>query len=309
MKRVIIILICAFSGCMSLFAQDLIVKTDNVEIKAKVTEVSSQEIRYKRFSNIDGPIYVLPVVELKYIQYQNGERDIFNESPTAAVVAESAVVASELTTQPIVEHSKLSTTESVPLDPSGASQRVVAGAKYEIGDYYSANGVEGVVCVLDEDKLHGLIISLEEMYLPWAIFRKDKLVVVGASDKSDGVSNMKIIEEYIANNNLSWSDFPAFNWAKELGAGWYIPSIDELLQIGSNYNGGNRMSIDKSVRSDFNDRLKKNGGERMDRMMYYFSSTERDEKYAFCSQMSIDPPYVVDIPKYSKFLVRAVHKF
>ena len=47
----------------------------------------------------------------------------------------------------------------------------------------------------------------------------------------------------------------------------------------------------------------------MDRMVYYFSSTEKDEKSAFTSHMSVEPPYVLDIPKYNKFLVRAVHKF
>ena len=47
----------------------------------------------------------------------------------------------------------------------------------------------------------------------------------------------------------------------------------------------------------------------MDRMVYYFSSTEMDEKNAYTSHTSLEPPYVVEIPKYNKFLVRAVHKF
>ena len=51
------------------------------------------------------------------------------------------------------------------------------------------------------------------------------------------------------------------------------------------------------------------GGKRMDRLVYYFSSTEKDEKSAFTSHMGIEPPYVVEIPKYNNFLVRAVHKF
>ena len=33
------------------------------------------------------------------------------------------------------------------------------------------------------------------------------------------------------------------------------------------------------------------------------------EKEAYTSHMSIEPPYVVEIPKYNRFLVRAVHKF
>lgn len=43
--------------------------------------------------------------------------------------------------------------------------------------------------------------------------------------------------------------------------------------------------------------------------VYYFSSTEMDEKNAYTTHMGIEPPYVIEIPKYNKFLVRAVHKF
>ena len=47
----------------------------------------------------------------------------------------------------------------------------------------------------------------------------------------------------------------------------------------------------------------------MDRLGYYFSSTEQDEKSVHTSHMDMKPPYVVGIPKYNKFLVRAVHLF
>lgn len=287
MKRVIVILICILCGGANLAAQDLIVKVDNVEIKAKVTEISPDVVKYKRFSNIEGPTYVLPVADIRYIQYPNGERDVFNNS-TAQEVTDNNSVDPQL----------------VP-----SAQRVVVGAQYEIGDYYSANGIKGVVCALDEGKMHGLVVSLEEAYLAWSIFKKEDMVVVGANNKMDGVANMRIVEKYILDNNLSWDDFPAFKWCRDLGEGWYIPSIDELLQIGHNYNGGGRVSIDRDLRSRFNDALRENGGERMDRMMYHFSSTEIDAKFASSSHMSIDPPYLIDIYKYSKFRVRAVHKF
>ena len=49
--------------------------------------------------------------------------------------------------------------------------------------------------------------------------------------------------------------------------------------------------------------------QRMDRLVYYFSSTEKDEKEAYTTHTGIEPPYVIEIPKYNKFLVRAVRKF
>ena len=85
--------------------------------------------------------------------------------------------------------------------------------------------------------------------------------------------------------------------------------IDEVLAIGNNFNGGTRMHYDRQARNRFNDALKDNGGKRMDRLVYYFSSTEKDEKEAYTTHTGIEPPYVIEIPKYNKFLVRAVRKF
>ena len=62
-------------GILTAAAQDLIVKTDASKIEANVVEVSPDAVRYKRFSNPDGPTYVLPVAEIHYIRYANGEKE------------------------------------------------------------------------------------------------------------------------------------------------------------------------------------------------------------------------------------------
>ena len=157
--------------------------------------------------------------------------------------------------------------------------------------------------------MHGLVVSLDEIYLHWSEFRKPDLRVVGADSRTDGAENMAKVAQYIAANNLSWDDFPAFKWCRDKGEGWYLPAIDEMLTIGHNYNGGTRVQNNRQARNKFNDALKDAGGKRMDRLVYYFSSTEMDEKSAYTTHMSIEPPYVIEIPKYNKFLVRAVHKF
>lgn len=63
--------------CIIANAQDIIVKKDGTTILAKVTEVSTSDITYKKWSNQDGPIYKLPVSELIAINYQNGEKEDF----------------------------------------------------------------------------------------------------------------------------------------------------------------------------------------------------------------------------------------
>ena len=65
-----------YCGVLTVAAQDLIIKADASKVEAKVTEITPESVRYKRFSNPDGPTYVLPVSEISYIQYANGEKEM-----------------------------------------------------------------------------------------------------------------------------------------------------------------------------------------------------------------------------------------
>ncbi len=302
MKKLLFVLFAVWCGAMPAAAQDLIVKTAASQVEARVLEISPDAVRYKRFSNPDGPTYVLPVAEIRYIRYANGEVEYYAKEVPAEPLT-PARSAGEAQEQAAGE------TEAAPQAeaPRPAPEYVLR--RYEVGDLYDRDGVKGVVCIVSDEGTHGLVISLEQIYLTWSEFRKPDLRTVGAGNRTDGEENMRTVEAYIAANGLSWDDFPAFKWCREQGEGWYLPSIDELLTIGHNYNGGSRMKNNRQARNKFNDALKDAGGKRMDRMVYYFSSTEMDEKNAYTSHTSLEPPYVVEIPKYNKFLVRAVHKF
>lgn len=302
MKKLLFVLFAVWCGAMTAAAQDLIVKTDASQVEARVLEISPDAVRYKRFSNPDGPTYALPVAEIRYIRYANGEVEYYAKEVPAEPLT-PARSAGEAQEQAAGE------TEAAPQAeaPRPAPEYVLR--RYEVGDLYDRDGVKGVVCIVSDEGTHGLVISLEQIYLTWSEFRKPDLRTVGAGNRTDGEENMRTVEAYIAANGLSWDDFPAFKWCRERGEGWYLPSIDELLTIGHNYNGGSRMKNNRQARNKFNDALKDAGGKRMDRMVYYFSSTEMDEKNAYTSHTSLEPPYVVEIPKYNKFLVRAVHKF
>ena len=254
---------------------------------------------YKR--QPDGPTYVLPVADIDYIQYANGEKERFRAVET--------VPATPLTPATPVGEAPVAAVPAAQAPVQQAAPVQYVAKEYQIGELYDQNGVKGVVCMLTEDRRHGLIISLDEIYLPWSEFRKPDLRVAGADDRIDGMGNMEKVAAYIAENNLAWDDFPAFKWCRDKGEGWYLPAIDELLTIGHNYNGGTRIHSNRQARNRFNDALKDNGGKRMDRLVYYFSSTEKDEKEAYTTHTGIEPPYVIEIPKYNKFLVRAVRKF
>ena len=300
MKRTILLSLAALCCALTAAAQDLIVKTDAAKIEAKVIEITPEAVRYKRFSNPDGPTYVLPVAQIHYIQYANGEKEYYTKTIPATPLTPATPTVPATPATPAVP-------EAPAVQPVSGGRYVLK--QYEIGELYDQNGIRGVICQLSDDRQHGLVVSLDEIYLHWSEFRKPDLRLAGADNRTDGVANREKVAQYIAANNLSWDDFPAFKWCRDKGEGWYLPAIDELLTIGHNYNGGTRVQNNRQARNKFNDALKDAGGKRMDRLVYYFSSTEMDEKNAYTTHMGIEPPYVIEIPKYNKFLVRAVHKF
>lgn len=342
MKKAILFLLLSAVGATAA-AQDLIVKRDASRIEARVSEVAPDAVRYKRQSNPDGPTYVLPVSEIEYIRYANGEEDRFAPaaaSPSVPAVSsapagsatQAAVEAVPVAPTPaarIPAADKLSAQEppEVPGPQAVSATRPepavpVAGAaraadpgveyvvrEYSIGEYYDRNGIRGVICLLSEDKQHGLVLSVDQIYLPWCAMRKEQLQSIGADDRVDGRRNMETVARHIEEQGLRWEDFPAFAWCRGQGDGWYLPAIDELLQIGHHFNGGSRLRSDRDLRMRYNDALKEHGGAKLDRVAYHLSSTEKDAREVHTSHMGIEPPYLVDIPKTTRFVVRAVHRF
>ena len=57
---------------------DIITLRNGDEIKARVTEISPTEIKYKRFDNLEGPTIIIPKAEIFAINYGNGTRDVIN---------------------------------------------------------------------------------------------------------------------------------------------------------------------------------------------------------------------------------------
>lgn len=283
MRKIFILLLC-ITALQPLAAQDLIQKRDHTTIEAKVLEITPDEVSYKRYSNPEGPTYRLPISQVAHITYPNGERDTFGE-PAPAATPE----------QP-----------KSPENPATAPYE----RTWEMGEYYDEGGVRGVVIALTDEGKHGLILSLEQTTDHWDTFEKGEARQVGASAQDDGAKNMAAVADYIAQNGLSWEVFPAFKWCRELGEGWYLPAIDEWLTISFNFNGGSRTTYNRDARNRINNALKKHGGKRLDKMLYYYSSTEADERMAQTGHMEVEPPYVVPLKKNGlTYLVRAVHKF
>lgn len=78
MRRLSFILfLISISLCVS--AQDVIVKKDGSTIISKVLEVNIDNIKYKKHSNLDGPIYNMKLSDVLSINYANGEKETFDQ--------------------------------------------------------------------------------------------------------------------------------------------------------------------------------------------------------------------------------------
>lgn len=62
-------------------AQDVIVLKDGNTVVSKILEITTTEIKYKKFSNPDGPTYTVLKSEVKGINYANGDKDVFESTP------------------------------------------------------------------------------------------------------------------------------------------------------------------------------------------------------------------------------------
>ena len=86
MKRLIFITVLMLGGVMVSRAQDIITTRSGEDIQAKVEEVSPLMIKYKRFSNLDGPTYSVSTAQILMIQYENGEKETFEGIPVSQVM-------------------------------------------------------------------------------------------------------------------------------------------------------------------------------------------------------------------------------
>lgn len=60
-------------------AQDNIVFTDGTEVKAKVEEITTTEVVYKRHDNLQGPVYRAPRSTVFIIQFANGTSQVITQ--------------------------------------------------------------------------------------------------------------------------------------------------------------------------------------------------------------------------------------
>jgi len=83
MKRITVTCLFCFSFILFAdycFSQDLIILKSGDEISSKVLEVNTDLVKYKKWTNKEGPTYSTAKAEIFMIKYANGTKDVFNDS-------------------------------------------------------------------------------------------------------------------------------------------------------------------------------------------------------------------------------------
>lgn len=85
-KKVLLLMLFIGSSVLS-NAQDIIVTTNSEKIEANIVEVSGTEVKYKSFTNPDGPLFVLSTANIASIIYRNGDVQTFTSQQQNAVIS------------------------------------------------------------------------------------------------------------------------------------------------------------------------------------------------------------------------------
>ncbi len=75
MKKILLFLFLL--SATTVLAQDVIVRKDGSTILSKVIEIGNTEVKYKKFSNQNGPTYANKSA-IQTINYENGEKETFD---------------------------------------------------------------------------------------------------------------------------------------------------------------------------------------------------------------------------------------
>lgn len=90
-----IIFVIFFFSLNTALAQDIIVKKDNEQIKAKVLEIGTDEIKYKPYGMTDGPTITINKDEIKSIKLEGQNQMVINVTEDPLDVNNNAILQKE----------------------------------------------------------------------------------------------------------------------------------------------------------------------------------------------------------------------
>jgi len=117
----------------SVFAQDTIVFKTGEEIKASVQEIGLETVKYKKYTNPDGPVYSVLKSDVFMLKYQNGGKDVFSTDGEEAQSVENG----QTTQQSDIQQDLSIIREKLKRGSSRESQSPVSNASGDDGSQSS----------------------------------------------------------------------------------------------------------------------------------------------------------------------------
>lgn len=76
MKKLLLLCISLFVATAAVQAQDMIVKRNGEEVASKIVEIGDRQIKFRKFSNLTGPVYSVASSEVFFIRFENGTKEV-----------------------------------------------------------------------------------------------------------------------------------------------------------------------------------------------------------------------------------------
>ena len=186
--------------------------------------------------------------------------------------------------------------------PQGDGPNVPSQPTYEIGEYYHNDTLEGIV-FWTYGSHNGLMVSLDETYLPWCI-PLNLNCETGATNPYEGWNNTNILMDV-----YDMSHYPVIQWSylkntwhlinyphrKIINKQWYVPATTELRYLLQNQDVVN-ATLAKMGCPTLEDKT-------------YWSSTETGTLGAAAARLQNNEVVFIDAVKTSEYYVRAIRNF
>ena len=188
-------------------------------------------------------------------------------------------------------------------EPSGGDTPTPSHPKYEIGQYFHNDTLEGIVFFTTSGGAHGLMVSLEETLASWCIetYINEQ---TGATNPYEGWNNTNLL---MANYDLV--RYPAIKWSYDRNtwgslhyphrnikaSQWYVPAQNELRYLLLNQAAVNATLSSRGC-ATLEDKT-------------YWSSTEIGTRSAAYGKIQRDTLLIGEALKTDTYYVRAVRNF
>ena len=74
---ILIFIVIPFSN---LYSQDIILKQNGETIESKIDEIGIDKIKYHKYGNLSGPVFILLKKDISKITFENGTIEVLNKS-------------------------------------------------------------------------------------------------------------------------------------------------------------------------------------------------------------------------------------